>query len=74
MSTHLPGFKSFLKLFVSVHISQIRHQQHKGSLKLDPLHLTLLERIHCVCQSSGLKLDGSVAGIFVETCSFLSIF
>ena len=30
MSTHLPGFQSFLKFFALFCIGQISHQQHKG--------------------------------------------
>ena len=30
MSTHLPGFQSFLKFFALFCKSQISHQQHKG--------------------------------------------
>ena len=48
MSTHLPGFQSFLRLFASFCIDQIRHQQHKDNFpcsllryhSLNPLTLT----------------------------------
>ena len=30
MSTHLPGFQSFVRFFASFCIGQISHQQHKG--------------------------------------------
>ena len=30
MSTHLPGFQSFSRLFASFCNDQISHQQHKG--------------------------------------------
>ena len=30
MSTHLPGFQSFFRIFASFCIGQISHQQHKG--------------------------------------------
>ena len=30
MSTHLPGFQSFFRVFASFCIGQISHQQHKG--------------------------------------------
>ena len=30
MSTHVPGFQSFLRFFVSFCIGKISHQQHKG--------------------------------------------
>ena len=30
LSTHVPGFQSFIKFFASFYIMQISHQQHKG--------------------------------------------
>ena len=30
MSTHVPGFQSFLKIFASFGIGQILYKQHKG--------------------------------------------
>ena len=30
MSTHMPGFQSFFRFFLSFCIALIRHQQHKG--------------------------------------------
>ena len=30
MSTRIPGFQSFFRLFASFYIDQISHQQHKG--------------------------------------------
>ena len=34
LSTHLPGFQSLFRLFVSFCMGQISHQQHKGSFSL----------------------------------------
>ena len=34
MSTHVPGFQSFFRIFASFCIGQISHQQHKGKKAL----------------------------------------